>query len=217
MPDTEKIRAAVFARAASGETLYAREAVLDVIDERSHDTVISTGQWATIRHLVDWIDRANGRTPHEVAMRILKITEENGEVATAHMAMPGQYSRADVADELCDVMLSAAVALVTVAGDTAEDLLAVQWADVRRDTRNFTTCFYEIVASIGRAARTYIGMTGQNPRKGVTHTREDVAAELCDVILAAAVALVLVTDGKAEQVLSAKLAKVAARASKVGA
>jgi len=146
MSDTEKIRAAVFARTASGETLYARDAVINVIADGSPDTVISTGQWATIHHLVDWIDKANGRTPHEVAMRILKVTEEAGEVASA-----------------------------------------------------------------------YIGMTGQNPRKGVTHTAEDVADELCDVILAAAVALVSVTGGEAEQVLSAKLAKVAERAAKVEA
>ena len=146
MSDTEKIRAAVFARTASGETLYARDAVINVIADGSPDTVISTGQWATVHHLVDWIDEANGRTPHEVAMRILKVTEEAGEVASA-----------------------------------------------------------------------YIGMTGQNPRKGVTHTAEDVADELCDVILAAAVALVSVTDGEAEAVLSAKLAKVAARAATVGA
>jgi len=107
---------------------------------------ITPDQWATIHQLVDWIDRANGRSPHEVAMRILKVTEEAGEVASA-----------------------------------------------------------------------YIGMTGQNPRKGVTHSREDVADELCDVILAAAVALVSVADGKAEGILSEKLAKVAARAATVEA
>ncbi|MFE9777728.1 MazG-like family protein [Streptomyces sp. NPDC005775] len=104
--------------------------------------VIAPDQWATIHQLVDWIDSANGRTPHEVAMRILKVTEEAGEAASA-----------------------------------------------------------------------YIGMTGQNPRKGVTHSREEVADELCDVILAAAVALVSVTDGTAEAALTGKLAKVAARAA----
>lgn len=42
---------------------------------------------------------------------------------------------------------------------------------------------------VGEVTQAYIGMTGQNPRKGVTHTREDVAAELCDVLITAMVAL----------------------------
>ncbi|MFE9886834.1 MazG-like family protein [Streptomyces scopuliridis] len=82
----------------------------------------------------------NGRDQHEVAMRILKVTEEAGEVASA-----------------------------------------------------------------------YIGMTGQNPRKGVTHTIEDVQGELCDVILTAAVALASLSDDPAG-VFDAKIRKVTERA-----
>ncbi|MEU5660133.1 MazG-like family protein [Streptomyces sp. NPDC047737] len=91
--------------------------------------VITPDQWATIHRLVDWIDRANGRTPHEVAMRILKVTEEAGEVASAYIGMTGQNPRkgvthtpADVADELCDVILAAAVALASVVDDPSEVL-----------------------------------------------------------------------------------------------
>lgn len=47
----------------------------------------------------------------------------------------------------------------------------------------------KVTEEAGEAAAAYIGATGQNPRKGTTHTREDVAGELCDVIIAAAVAL----------------------------
>ena len=47
----------------------------------------------------------------------------------------------------------------------------------------------KITEEAGEVTAAYIGMTGQNPRKGVTHSRDDVAAELCDVILAAATAL----------------------------
>jgi len=46
----------------------------------------------------------------------------------------------------------------------------------------------------GEVMRAYIGMTGQNPRKGITHTPGDVAAELCDVILSAMTALHRFTD-----------------------
>ncbi|WP_055566007.1 MazG-like family protein [Streptomyces atriruber] len=41
----------------------------------------------------------------------------------------------------------------------------------------------------GEATQAYIGAVGQNPRKGFTHAPRDVAEELCDVILAAMVAL----------------------------
>ncbi|WP_151481448.1 MazG-like family protein [Streptomyces albicerus] len=47
----------------------------------------------------------------------------------------------------------------------------------------------KVTEEAGEATAAYIGMTGQNPRKGTTHTRADVADELCDVIIAAAVAL----------------------------
>jgi len=184
--------------------------------------LISPNQWATIHHLVDWIDRNNGRSPHEVSLRILKITEEKGEVADAYLGATEKneghpHGLDNVADELCDVMLSAAVALVSVVDDRAEKLLTAQWETVRQDVRPFARCFLKIAKCTGRAASAYIGMTGQNPRKGVTHTAENVADELCDVILAAALALVSVTGGEAEQVLSAKLAKVAERAAKVEA
>ncbi|GHD98141.1 MazG-like family protein [Streptomyces alanosinicus] len=42
---------------------------------------------------------------------------------------------------------------------------------------------------VGEVAEAVIGTTGQNPRKGVTHTWEDVQAELCDVVITALVAL----------------------------
>lgn len=49
----------------------------------------------------------------------------------------------------------------------------------------------------GEVMQAYIGLVGQNPRKGVTHTRGDVAAELCDVIITAATALHLFADDPA--------------------
>ena len=57
-------------------------------------------------------------------------------------------------------------------------------------------------------------MTGQNPRKGFTHTRADVADELCDVIIAATVALHSFTTTP-PAVLDAKLHAVARRLHEV--
>jgi len=47
----------------------------------------------------------------------------------------------------------------------------------------------KLVEEIGEVAQALIGQQGQNPRKGFSHTREDVAKELCDVIITAMVAL----------------------------
>lgn len=50
------------------------------------------------------------------------------------------------------------------------------------------TRLLKIVEEAGEACEAYIGMTGANPRKGVTHTQEDLASELLDVALTALVA-----------------------------
>jgi len=47
----------------------------------------------------------------------------------------------------------------------------------------------KILEEAGEVAQAVSGSRGQNPRKGFTHTEEDVAYELCDVILTAMVAL----------------------------
>ncbi|QEU92857.1 hypothetical protein [Streptomyces kanamyceticus] len=100
---------------------------------------MSAALWPVVARITAALDASNGRTEHEIAMRLLKVSEEAGEAAAA-----------------------------------------------------------------------YIGMTGQNPRKGMTHTRNDVAQELADVIVAAAVALLSLTD-HAPSVLDAKLHNAAHR------
>lgn len=47
----------------------------------------------------------------------------------------------------------------------------------------------KLVEETGEASQAYIGLIGQNPRKGVTHTPEQVADELSDVIITAMVAM----------------------------
>ncbi|MEU6381337.1 MazG-like family protein [Streptomyces sp. NPDC046909] len=51
---------------------------------------------------------------------------------------------------------------------------------------------------VGEVAQAVIGTTGQNPRKGTTHTWEDVQAELCDVVITALVALRTLTPDTRE-------------------
>jgi NTP pyrophosphatase (non-canonical NTP hydrolase) len=52
----------------------------------------------------------------------------------------------------------------------------------------------KVAEEAGELSSAYIGLKGQNPRKGVTHTREDVVDELCDVVLSAMVVLNSFTD-----------------------
>ncbi|MEV0635879.1 MazG-like family protein [Streptomyces sp. NPDC050619] len=63
---------------------------------------------------------------------------------------------------------------------------------------------------VGEVAQAVIGATGQNPRKGVTHTWEDVEAELCDVVITALVALRTLTPD-AREVFTRHLARVTER------
>jgi NTP pyrophosphatase (non-canonical NTP hydrolase) len=63
---------------------------------------------------------------------------------------------------------------------------------------------------VGEVAEAVIGATGQNPRKGVTHTWEDVQGELCDVVITALVALRTLTPDPSE-VFTRHLAKVRER------
>ncbi|WP_327297971.1 MULTISPECIES: MazG-like family protein [unclassified Streptomyces] len=63
---------------------------------------------------------------------------------------------------------------------------------------------------VGEVAQAVIGATGQNPRKGTSHSWQDVEAELCDVIVTAMVALRTLTPDAAE-VFAGHLERVAAR------
>ncbi|MFR9673955.1 MazG-like family protein [Streptomyces sp. TR06-5] len=83
--------------------------------------------WTTAARLADWLDEASGR-PREVQLllQVLKITEEAGEAAEALQGVLGanprkgrSHTEEDVAGELCDVIVSAMVALTTVAPDAA--------------------------------------------------------------------------------------------------
>ncbi|MFG3511180.1 MULTISPECIES: MazG-like family protein [Streptomyces] len=63
---------------------------------------------------------------------------------------------------------------------------------------------------VGEVAQAVIGATGQNPRKGTSHSWEDVQSELCDVIITALVALRTLTP-QAREVFAGHLARVAGR------
>jgi NTP pyrophosphatase (non-canonical NTP hydrolase) len=63
---------------------------------------------------------------------------------------------------------------------------------------------------VGEVSEAVIGVTGQNPRKGVTHTWDDVQAELCDVVITALIALRTLTPDT-QEVFARHLARVMER------
>jgi hypothetical protein len=82
--------------------------------------------WNDIPTLVAWLNSHNEVTDHELTLRIAKIGEEFGEAMAARIGMIGQNPRkgvthtgADLAGELCDVIVTAAVALTSLYGDAA--------------------------------------------------------------------------------------------------
>ncbi|MCL6732676.1 MazG-like family protein [Streptomyces neyagawaensis] len=91
--------------------------------------------------------------------------------------------------------------------------LLYSWLDSNRahDGRELLLLrLLKLQEEVGEVAEAVIGVTGSNPRKGTTHTWDDVRAELCDVIITAMVALrTLAPDARA--VLAAHLAGVAER------
>lgn len=67
----------------------------------------------------------------------------------------------------------------------------VAWLDTAngRGQGEITHRILKIVEELGEASQAWIGVTGQNPRKGLVGTVDDVAMELCDVIITALVAM----------------------------
>ncbi|WP_052849881.1 MazG-like family protein [Streptomyces avicenniae] len=86
---------------------------------------MESATWGTINALVQWLDRNDANPPDVVRLlRVLKVQEETGEVAEAvHGAMGSNprkgasHTWTDVEKELCDVILTAMVALATLNPD----------------------------------------------------------------------------------------------------
>jgi NTP pyrophosphatase (non-canonical NTP hydrolase) len=95
--------------------------------------------------------------------------------------------------------------------ETVEKLVA--WLDRGSELPPETKTILQILKiteEAGEVAEALIGVTGQNPRKGFSHTWRDVENELCDVIITAMVALTRVNPD-ARELFTAHLAAVAER------
>ncbi|MFF9483937.1 MazG-like family protein [Streptomyces sp. NPDC014676] len=95
--------------------------------------------------------------------------------------------------------------------DSIDDLCG--WLDANRPADGREGLLLRIIKlseEVGEVAEAVIGATGQNPRKGTTHTWDDVQAELCDVALTALIALRTLTPD-AREVFTGHLERVKRR------
>ncbi|MEZ3182155.1 MazG-like family protein [Streptomyces pimonensis] len=95
--------------------------------------------------------------------------------------------------------------------DSIDDLCG--WLDANRPADGREGLLLRIIKlseEVGEVAEAVIGATGQNPRKGTTHTWDDVRSELCDVAVTALVALRTLTPD-AREVFTDHLARVTRR------
>ena len=74
----------------------------------------------------------------------------------------------------------------------------------------------KLTEEAGEAAEAYIGMVGQNPRKGVTHSLDDLLGELADVALTALCAIQHFTQSETatRALVEFRAAHVASRAGR---
>ncbi|MFH8803480.1 MazG-like family protein [Streptomyces sp. NPDC017936] len=87
------------------------------------------------------------------------------------------------------------------------------WLDADQPVRGREAVLLRVLKlseEVGEAAQAVIGATGQNPRKGTSHTWQDVESELCDVVITALVALRTLTPD-AREVFARHLSRVAER------
>jgi NTP pyrophosphatase (non-canonical NTP hydrolase) len=82
-----------------------------------------------VKTSVQWLNSHHGNGREQQTLRILKVTEEAGEVAQAWIGFIGQNPRKgithtdrEVADELADVALTALVAIESLGFDADEVL-----------------------------------------------------------------------------------------------
>ncbi|WP_436736659.1 MazG-like family protein [Streptomyces sp. BBFR102] len=88
--------------------------------------------WDSVEVLYAWLEEHNRQPPGEaLLLRMLKLAEETGEVAQAVIGAIGQNPRKgvshdwdDVRAELCDVIVTAMVALRTLSPDARAVLAA---------------------------------------------------------------------------------------------
>jgi hypothetical protein len=72
---------------------------------------------------------------------------------------------------------------------TGDIWCAIEGFQDSRGRDNSAMRIVKLAEEVGEVSQAFIGYKGMNKRKGFTHTSQDVAKELCDVLVTAMVAL----------------------------
>jgi len=114
------------ARAAGWDTTARRLAPAHAAAPPPDDPATVT-LWSHVAALTAWLDSHSPPDRQEVTVRVLKLAEETGEAVSAYIGMTGANARKgvyatadDVHRELCDVAITALVALATLTGSPAD-------------------------------------------------------------------------------------------------
>lgn len=79
-----------------------------------------------------------------------------------------------------------------------------RWIDSAQGARDIEAITWGRLAKVaeesGEVIAAWIGTTGQNPRKGITHSRDDVMKELLDVAVTALAAYEHMTDNRGDAI-----------------
>lgn len=78
---------------------------------------------------------------------------------------------------------------MNITADDASRLHEIYYAILRHQGPDPHPRLMKIGEEFGEVVSAYIGSEGLNKRKGVSHTPDDIAKELCDVVITALVAL----------------------------
>jgi NTP pyrophosphatase (non-canonical NTP hydrolase) len=75
----------------------------------------------------------------------------------------------------------------------------------------------KIGEELGETVEAFIGYTGQNPRKGFSHTKEQMLAELADVVITALCAIQHFTqdETETETIITGKILGIIARSPEI--
>ena len=70
---------------------------------RRGGTALYVCVWDHVARTVAWLDAANGRGPHETAVRVMKIAEEAGEAVAAYIGLAGANPRKTPQGVTCQI------------------------------------------------------------------------------------------------------------------
>jgi NTP pyrophosphatase (non-canonical NTP hydrolase) len=164
-------------------------------------------------HRANWHEGWHPETGNRLRYRrTVGVTKELRDGAWVDLGIPGpgHRSREELAAEVDRLRAASS------AGDLFADIGAItRWLDESNPVgpHEDSMRVMKLAEECGEAVAAYIGMVGQNPRKGVTHSLDDLLNELADVAVTALCAMQHFTQDTdvTEGVFAAKVERIISR------